>query len=169
MATRQPPPAATLPTPAAGGDSRSALLVAIRSGQGGLKKASDRQLADQPPNGRNALFDEIIRGKALKKVLAPACHSPPLIAPECYSRHLSVPDRRPRPRSATERVGAPLCYAQVIVSESPRKSEQPFTLGGVSVTAILARRAALDGDEDDDDNSEWDDDEWDDDEWDEQL
>jgi hypothetical protein len=58
---------------------------------------------------------------------------------------------------------------RVIVSESPRKSEQPFTLGGVSVTAILARRAALDGDEDDDDNSEWDDDEWDDDEWDEQL
>jgi hypothetical protein len=58
----------------------------------------------------------------------------------------------------------------VIVSESPRKSEQPFTLGGVSVTAILARRrAALDGDEDDDDNSEWDDDEWDDGEWDEQL
>jgi hypothetical protein len=57
----------------------------------------------------------------------------------------------------------------VVVSESPRKSAQPFTLGGVSVTAILARRAALDGDEDDDDNSEWDDDEWNDDEWDEQL
>ena len=57
----------------------------------------------------------------------------------------------------------------MIVSESPRKSEQPFTLGGVSVTAILALRAALDGDEDDDYNSEWDDDEWEDDEWDEQL
>ena len=82
LASRRPP--ATLPTPAAGGsgggDSNSALLVAIRSSQGGLKKASDRQLADQLIDGRNALNDEIMRGKALKKVLAPARHSPPLIA-----------------------------------------------------------------------------------------
>ena len=82
LASRRPP--ATLPTPAAGGsgggDSHSALLVAIRSSQGGLKKASDRQLADQLIDGRNALYEEIMRGKALKKVLAPARHSPPLIA-----------------------------------------------------------------------------------------
>ena len=82
LASRRPP--ATLPTPAAGGsgggDSNSALLVAIRSSQGGLKKASDRQLADQLIDGRNALYEEIMRGKALKKVFAPARHSPPLIA-----------------------------------------------------------------------------------------
>ena len=63
---------------------------------------------------RNALLDEITRGKALKKV---------------------------------------------IISEAPKAAEQPMTLGGLSVAAILARRAALQGDEDDDSD---DDDEWDD-------
>ena len=93
---------------------RDGLLAAIRGGGGGLKKAGERAMPEKVVPARNALLDEITRGKALKKV---------------------------------------------IISEAPKAAEQPMTLGGLSVAAILARRAALQGDEDDDSD---DDDEWDD-------
>ena len=51
---------------------------------------------------------------------------------------------------------------KVVVNKAPAKTADPAVgmMGGLSVAAILARRAALAGDDDDD--SDWDDeDEWD--------
>ena len=89
------------------------LLTAIRTGGGGLKKATERVLNEKPEDGdsQNVLLAEIRRGRELKKVVV----------------------QKEKPQSAVPQ------------------------LGGVSIGAILARRAAL---EDSDSESDDDDDEW---------
>ena len=76
-----------------------------------------------------------------------------LRAPTCESR----PHTGHRTARRLHRVPADVATAHALAQHRAA----PCSTVSVSVTAILARRAALDGDDDDDDNSEWDDDEWD--------
>ena len=104
--------------PLGGEGGRDDLLAAIRKGAtGGLKKASDRVMADKPDSpgdSHTGLLAEIRKGRELKKV---------------------------------------------VVQKKAPAHQDPTSLGGLSVAAILNRRAALanDSETDDDDDDEWDD------------